>query len=279
MDIVTLKQKLSSLHEKEAAVVYLGGAGFLLAGGGKVILCDPYLSYSVDKSMGPGDPRWMRLYPPPFTPEDLAFADLVCVSHDHLDHADPETLAPLCEAREGVTVVCSRAIEDKVRSYGASKIASLREGERIVRGDVSVTLIPAAHEQIHLDARGDPAECGFIVDFGYVKIYHSGDSLVYEGLSDRVAGADAILLPVNGNGFYRRADNIVGNMDSYDAARLASEAGARLLIPMHHDLYPGNSVPPEAVSAIIRAAAPELDFRLPIPGEGWRITESSVDAL
>ena len=81
-----------------------------------------------------------------------------------------------------------------------------------------------------------------------------------------------MLLPVNGNGFYRREDGIVGNMDSFDAARLALDCGTGLLIPMHFDLYRGNSVPESAVRDIISAAAPSVRTVFPKPGEGYRIS-------
>lgn len=274
MDIIKLKEALFSLKGNETAIVYLGGAGFLISHKGTTVLVDPYLSYSVDRAVG--GRSWERLYAPPFSPEELSFADAVCVSHDHLDHADPDTIAPIAAANGETVFVCSRAIENAVRSYGAKKTAALRRGETIGVGSVSVTVIPAAHEEVKTDKNGDCEACGFIFDVGGIKIYHSGDSLVYDGLSEKVFGADVMLLPVNGNGFFRRADNIVGNMDAYDAARLAAFCRARFLIPMHFDLYRGNYVPPEAVKAIVSAAAPSLSFALPVPGEGFLVNADGV---
>ena len=134
-----------------------------------------------------------------------------------------------------------------------------------------MSALPAAHEEVHMKD-GESEECGFLFDFGGIKIYHSGDSLVYDGLCDSVRGSDVMLLPVNGNGFYRREDGIVGNMDSFDAARLALDCGTGLLIPMHFDLYRGNSVPESAVRDIISAAAPSVRTVFPKPGEGCRIS-------
>ena len=277
MDVTELKSKLGSLDAGEIGVVYLGGAGFLLSYAGTNILVDPYLSYSVDRAIG-GE-EWTRLYAPPMTPQEAAFADAVCVSHEHLDHADPDTIAPMASANGDISFVCGRAIADAVRAYGAKRVIALADGESAAIGGVSVTAIPAAHETLTRDGRGDPVACGFIFEFGGVRVYHSGDSLVYDGLPERVDGVDVMLLPVNGNGFFRRADNIVGNMDSYDAARLAAACGARLLVPMHFDLYRGNFVPPEAVSAIISAAAPHVRFALPKPGEGFRVSAVATASL
>lgn len=277
MDIIELKQRLALLSPDEAGIVYLGGAGFLISYRGTNALVDPYLSYSVDKAIG--NSRWSRLYPPPFSPEEMSFADFVFVSHDHLDHADPETIEPLSSANAGIVFACGKSIAENVRSYGAAHVEALCCGQRRTFGAMAVTPIPAAHEEIHLDENGEAAECGFIFELGGIRIYHSGDSLVYDGLAARADGADVMLLPVNGNGFFRRAEDIVGNMDSYDAANLAMHCGARLLIPMHYDLYPGNFVPAAAVGEIIRAAAPGLRFELPTVGEGWRVSKDSIAAL
>lgn len=109
---MSLKDRLSSLSDRQTAVIYLGQAGFLLSHGGMTVLVDPYLSYSVDKAVEKGDGMWTRRYAPPYTPEELSFADYVFLSHDHLDHADPETVFALSACSEA-EFVCSAAIADK----------------------------------------------------------------------------------------------------------------------------------------------------------------------
>ena len=274
-----IRNKLASLADGEAGIVYIGQAGFILAGGGTVAAVDPYLSFSVDRACEKGDGLWTRRYAPPVMPEEMGFVDYVFVSHDHLDHADPETLSGIAKANPAVKVVCSAAIADAVRGYGCANVIALHDGGVVDCGGFCARMIPAAHEEVHRDAAGEIAEAGFVFDFGKVRVYHSGDSLVYDGLIEAVRGIDVMLLPVNGNGYFRRADNIVGNMDAFDAARLAKECGARLMIPMHYDLYAGNSIPDEAVTAIVSAAAPGLDCRLPSPGQGWIVGDGKIAAL
>ena len=189
-----------------------------------------------------------------------------------LDHADPETISGIAAVSDA-RFVSGKAISGKISSYAGRDSVAL--GCKKVRdfGSFRVSALPAAHEEVHMKD-GESEECGFLFDFGGIKIYHPGDSLVYDGLCDSVRGADVMLLPVNGNGFYRREDGIVGNMDSFDAARLALDCGTGLLIPMHFDLYRGNSVPESAVRDIISAAAPSVRTVFPKPGEGCRISRS-----
>ena len=80
-----------------------------------------------------------------------------------------------------------------------------------------------------------------------VSVYHSGDTLVTDGLREAIAALppiDVALLPINGRDFYREALGFVGNMDGREAVRLAEESAIRLLVPMHWDLFAGNTVPP-----------------------------------
>lgn len=270
---MNIRERISSLGEDQVGIVYIGQAGFLLSFGRVTAAIDPYLSYSVDRAVMNSD--WTRNYAPPFLPSELDFIDYIFLSHDHMDHADPETIALFAECSDA-QFLCGGAIAEKVRKYGAKRLVGMREDVPFECRAFSVKLIPAAHEEIHRNRNGECEECGFLFDFNGISVYHSGDSLVYEGLTEAITGTDVMLLPVNGHGFFRRyVDDCIGNMDAYDASRLAKAAKAKLMVPMHYDLYPGNSVPCEAVSAIISAAAPNLDFRLPKPGMGWKITQQN----
>ena len=68
---------------------------------------------------------------------------------------------------------------------------------------------------------------------------------------------DVALLPINGRTHYREADGLVGNMDERDAVALATEIGASMLVPIHWDLFEGNTEwPGRAVDAAVEAGAP-----------------------
>ena len=70
---------------------YLGCNGFVLKGSeGTTIYIDPYL--------GLGDPpRTTRMIPVPFDSEDVAEADAVFATHEHVDHVHGESQAPILE--------------------------------------------------------------------------------------------------------------------------------------------------------------------------------------
>jgi L-ascorbate metabolism protein UlaG (beta-lactamase superfamily) len=84
---------------------------------------------------------------------------------------------------------------------------------------------------------------GYVVEFGPWRVYHSGDTLVYDGLADQLKqwAIDAAILPINGRGPERR---VAGNMWGDEAARLASEAGVGCVIPCHYEMFAFNTQSP-----------------------------------
>ena len=49
------------------------------------------------------------------------------------------------------------------------------------------------------------------------------------------------MLPINGVSWFREERGVAGNMNIFEAAELAALTGAKYLIPMHFDLFDGNS--------------------------------------
>ena len=89
---------------------------------------------------------------------------------------------------------------------------------------------------------------GYVIRFGSFNIYHSGDTLLYEGLDVLLKPfkIDIALLPINGNVPSRR---VAGNMDAEEAVWLAKEIGAALVIPHHYNMFAFNTADPGAFAA------------------------------
>jgi L-ascorbate metabolism protein UlaG (beta-lactamase superfamily) len=113
---------------------------------------------------------------------------------------------------------------------------------------------------------------GYVIDLQGARAYHAGDCVPYDdqaarlkALSPRVA-----MLPINGRDFYRETErNLVGNMDPREAARLASDIGAQVLIPMHWELFPHNRGFPRDLVAYAETHFPELSVL--VMGRGARL--------
>jgi L-ascorbate metabolism protein UlaG (beta-lactamase superfamily) len=246
---------------------WLGQAGFRLRGGdagqpGAAIFCDPFLTYRQDRS-------WQA----PVDVAELAAADLILVSHEHGDHYDAPALKRAAEVPGSrFTLVLPRPLVEQVRAevgLAGDRVIGAQPDEPIEAGGVRIFPVPARHGVHVADAYTFGEELsgglvrylGYVIELDGVRVYHAGDCTPYPGQAERLAALrpQIALLPINGRDFFRESErNIVGNMDYREAARLASEIGARLLVPMHWELFERNRGYPGELLAYMADHFPEL---------------------
>jgi L-ascorbate metabolism protein UlaG (beta-lactamase superfamily) len=106
-----------------------------------------------------------------------------------------------------------------------------------------LTGVPAAHETIDRDEAGRCKQLGYVIEFGPWTIYHSGDTVMYEGMTDTLKQwpIDVALLPINGRAPARR---VAGNLSGAEAATLAKDIRAGVVIPCHFDMFEFNTATP-----------------------------------
>jgi hypothetical protein len=80
--------------------------------------------------------------------------------------------------------------------------------------------IPAKHNEIERDQNGNCKFMGYVIEFGGNKIYHSGDTLWFDGMTELLQPfqVDVAILPINGNKPERK---VAGNLDCKEAAKNA----------------------------------------------------------
>lgn len=221
------------------ALWYLGQAGIAVKYGEHVLAVDPYL--------GRPEPD-TRSFPPPFAPEEADFLDVVLCTHNHSDHLDPYTLRGIAQSFEKTVFVVPRPCVQVVLDCGIEKerVIGAAAGEEIWLGEVTICPVPAAHEELFCDENGDYENLGYVMKFPEAVVYHSGDTIEWESMTEelRPFGIDVACLPINGSDWKRKRADIIGNLNSREAADVADEIGADLLIPMHFDLFPHNGENP-----------------------------------
>jgi len=241
---------------------WVGQSGFLVHHDGRYLLLDPYLSDSLTRKYADTDKPHVRMTERVVDPARLDFVDVVTASHAHTDHLDPDTLRAL----PPVEVVIPEAHRElAAERAGHSRLLGLDDGETTGAGGFSFTAVPAAHETIERDAAGRMLHLGYVVRCGPFALYHAGDTLVYDGMAERVraaagpGGIDVALLPINGRAPERR---VAGNLDGGQAAAVAHEIGARVAVPMHFEMFAFNTASPDAfVAACERLGQPHRVLR------------------
>lgn len=219
---------------------WLGQSGFLVQHEGRHLLFDPYLSDSLTAKYASTDKPHVRMTERVVAPERLNFVDVVTSTHNHTDHLDAATLVPMARANPEFKLVFPSAnvatVEERVGTDVPRHVGLVAGQVDDVCG-FDFTAVPAAHDQRVRDEHGRDVYLGYVVRVGDWTVYHSGDTVVYDGMADllRPHHVDVAILPINGK---------VGNMGGRDAARLAHDIGAKLVVPCHYAMFEFNTVDP-----------------------------------
>ena len=230
---------------------WLGQSGFLVQWNNRHLLFDPYLSDSLTTKYAATDKPHVRMTELVVDPRRLDFIDVVTSSHNHTDHLDGETLIPLLQANPELTIVvaaANRQFAAERLSLQPERLTSVDDGGSIAAAGFSIHAIPAAHETVERDAQGRCRFLGYVAEFGDWTIYHSGDTMLYDGMVARLRkwNIDIAILPINGRAPERR---VAGNLWGREAAQLAKDIGARIVIPCHNDMFEFNTESPDELIA------------------------------
>ena len=227
---------------------WLGQSGYMVEYNDTRVLIDPYLSDSLTKKYEATEKPHVRISRRVVDPAWLARISVITSSHGHTDHLDAETLAAIRATDEELRtqwypmLVAPRAIEPLAKErWGGEVDVLLNDGESAVWGSMAVHGVLASHPEIERDESGNSKYLGYVFDFGDFRVYHAGDTIVFDGLAGKVkekGPIDIAILPINGQ---------LGNMDGLAAAKLAREIGAKVVIPCHYDLFEFNTADPQAV--------------------------------
>ena len=148
------------------------------------------------------------------------------------------------------------------------RLTGIRVGTPLAIGPWTLHAVPAAHEELAVDDNGDHKFIGLVVTVGPWTLYHSGDTLLYEGMVEHLQpyAIDIAMLPINGRD---PARGVAGNLSGPEAVALAQAAGIATVIPCHYDMFAFNTVTPETFVAAAQQAGQA--YRLMQNGERWSL--------
>jgi L-ascorbate metabolism protein UlaG (beta-lactamase superfamily) len=227
---------------------WLGQSGFLLQWQGIHVLLDPYLSDSLTRKYSQTDKPHVRMTELVIDPAELSFVDIATSSHNHTDHLDAETLGPILKRKPSLTLVIPQAnrafVADRLKIDPAMPVG-LDDGSTVELSAIRFSGVASAHETVERDEQGHVKVMGYVLQFGDWSLYHSGDTLRYDGMAEKLRpfAVDVALLPINSRAPERR---VAGNLSGPEAAQLAHDIGAKLAIPCHFEMFEFNTATPDA---------------------------------
>ena len=266
--IADLERPISSAEELR--IWWLGQSGFLLRHGGKFILLDPYLSDSLTAKYAGTDKPHVRMTERVIGPERLrGRIDIVTSSHNHTDHLDAETLRPLFETQPLPQLIipeANRTLVGERLEIAPASLIGLDDGTSVNVHGVEIHGIAAAHNEIARDSEGRCHFLGYVLRCGRWTIYHSGDTVRYPGMVEKLrsCAVDIALLPINGDLPERR---VAGNLNAREAAELGREIGAGWVVPCHYEMFEFNTASP--AEFVMHCETRGQRHRVLRAGEGW----------
>ena len=219
----------AGLAERAASLTWLGHASYALRLSGQLVLTDPVLCSRIQNVI-------TRLTPPGVPVEALPPADVVLVSHDHMDHMDFWTLRRL---GPGPTYVVPVGNGERLRALGHTKVVELDWWQSCKvcgdGGDLEVTLVPARHWSMRMPwTRNQTLWGGFVVRGREGVAYHSGDTAFgphFAEIAARVGAIDWAMLPIGA--YSPRWFMAPQHQDPEEAGEAFVALGARLFVAMH----------------------------------------------
>lgn len=239
-------------------VQMLGQSGCRLAFPGATLYLDPYLSNSVQILDAPDLDRRI---PVPIAPEKVTDADIVLVTHEHIDHCDPHTLPLIAQASPLARFVGPAPVLAKLREWGIARNRLIHASEtwHDLAPQLRLRAIPAAHPEIERDTAGNLIAVGYLLDYAGQKIYLAGDTSTRQEIIDILVSESAIhtaFLPVNEHNFFRGRRGIIGNMSVREAFQFAAEIGFKQVVAVHWDMFAINAVDPDEIRLIHQRTNP-----------------------
>ena len=205
-------------------ICWLGQGGFLITAGNSRVVIDPYLSDYVFKKQ-----QLARLHPFPLALDELK-PDLLLISHDHIDHLDPEGVPQIMEMYPQCRYISTARAHRHLAELGVPAELSrlLSPGDKVQYNEFSVSWLPAFHS--------DPEACGFLLEVENKCIIITGDTVFDDGLFvPELNNADLLLICINGK---------LGNMNDLEALEYVKRTSPAAAVPMHIGLFAENTADP-----------------------------------
>ncbi len=176
-----------------------------------------------------------RLTAPALTVRDLPKIDIVLLSHAHFDHFDMRTLHRIDRSAAVITALRTR---DLLRWTRFRKVSELHWNEKksiaTFAGRIDITAFCVKHWGARKRRDRFRGYNGYVIERNNHRIIFSGDTTLSDSFAQlRAFGAiDLAIMPI---GAYNPW--IHSHCTPEQAVQMANDAGARFIMPVHHQTF------------------------------------------
>jgi N-acyl-phosphatidylethanolamine-hydrolysing phospholipase D len=175
------------------AACWIGHASWCLRFGGQLIAIDPIWSTAIG-----GVAR--RLVAPGVRFDLVPPINIVCVTHNHMDHMDVPTLRRIAKRDQSIAIV-PLGLADRMRSIGFATAIELDWWQTHTVDELQITLVPARHWSMRAPwTKNKTLWGGFVIRHAKDGVaYHSGDTAGGDHFADiaqRIGPIDWAMLPI-----------------------------------------------------------------------------------
>lgn len=153
-------------------------------------------------------------------------ADIVFITHSHEDHLSPSDMKKV--VGPDTVIITAKETEGAVKKLFKNRIIPMLPGEKINIGKIEITAVAAYNIRKTKFHPSEKKWLGFIISFGGVKIYHTGDTELIPEM--KTIDTDIIILPLGQTYTFDSVD---------EAVNAAIETKAEIAIPVHYGEYEG----------------------------------------
>ena len=246
---------------------WLGHASVLINFYGLNLITDPVLSRRIGISVGRATLGYKRLIDSPLRVRELPPIELILISHAHLDHLHTGTLQRFPATTRVVTAKNTRDLFSGTRM---KEIHELAWGERTTltthHGEISIEAFEVHHWGARWKSDTHRGYNGYILERNNKKILFGGDTGLCESFK-KLKEKGPFELAVMPIGSYKPGET--SHCTPEEAISMANDAGAKCILPIHHQTFNlGKESPLEPIQRFRQALTPERAVCCDI-GQTW----------